>query len=287
MTIRHRLPGLAAIPLILGFLLMPAVASATPIVDVHLSIGPEMFASASYADYLANAQVGLLNDLPTYGDSGLPSYFYTVPDGAAFTSNNFIVSNFPSWLGSAYPGVVFGPDFADEYGHRPLTFAMVTDSLDGMVNINRGLNIAITSDNLGSHQIMFNQYSTTAVASGTVPVAWGVNKGLDDILGTDDDERVTSGTGEVDAILAYYGLGWPVYEDYIRTHQQIINEDGLEALLPYLPATWNSTVTYSQSYSTGMENTIIASGYIPEPATFSLLGLGTLALAAYRRRRRM
>ena len=63
----------------------------------------------------------ILTGCSSYGDPSLPTYYQQITNAVPVTNN--MVTSFPSWMGVADPGTVFGPNFANESGNR-LTFGM-------------------------------------------------------------------------------------------------------------------------------------------------------------------
>src|SRR5512135_552760 len=84
-------------------------------IQVYPSSAPNAYGSPSYPGWVANAVYALENDLATWGDNSLPTYYQRI---TVMTDRDNIVTGFMSWKGYADPGTVFGPAFASELGNR-------------------------------------------------------------------------------------------------------------------------------------------------------------------------
>lgn len=91
-------------------------------ISIVPSIAPNSFGGAAWPGYVVNALTAFEACQLTAGDPSLPSYYaaQTTPVEAT----DLVVTGFPSWLGQADPGDVFGAAFANEYGSR-LHFGVV------------------------------------------------------------------------------------------------------------------------------------------------------------------
>jgi hypothetical protein len=78
-----------------------------------------------------NGIYALMNGLPAYGNPNDPTYYQQQSNIAP---NQMIVTGFPSWLGYADPGAVFGPAYANELANRP-KFGFVIDAGPGAPSI--------------------------------------------------------------------------------------------------------------------------------------------------------
>jgi hypothetical protein len=76
----------------------------------------------------------ILNGFSSYGDPSLPSYYQQITNAVPVTNN--LVTSFPSWMGMADPGDVFGPNFAQESGNR-LTFGMDIKGGTNLISISQ------------------------------------------------------------------------------------------------------------------------------------------------------
>ncbi len=105
----------------------PVVANSGPVlvggttIAVYPALAPNRWGSPSWNAWASNAVTAILNGDSSYGDPSLPTYYQQVTGAVPVTNN--LVTSFPSWMGMADPGDVFGPNFANESGNR-LTFGM-------------------------------------------------------------------------------------------------------------------------------------------------------------------
>ena len=83
--------------------------------QVYPSSAPNAYGSPSYPGWVANTVYAIENNLATYGDSSLPTYYQRI---AVMSDRDNIVTGFASWKGYADPGTVFGAAFANELGNR-------------------------------------------------------------------------------------------------------------------------------------------------------------------------
>lgn len=84
-------------------------------VTVTPSLAPNYFGSPSWNGYAANAVYAIQHGLASYGDPGLPTYYYQADH---FAPSEAIATAFPSWMGRVDPGTVFGPAYGNERGNR-------------------------------------------------------------------------------------------------------------------------------------------------------------------------
>ncbi len=108
--------------------LNPVVTSAGPIlgtggitITVFPALAPNRWGSPSWNTWASNAVTAILNGYSSYGDPSSPAFYQQITGAVPVTNN--LVTSFPSWMGQADPGNVFGPAFAQESGNR-LTFGM-------------------------------------------------------------------------------------------------------------------------------------------------------------------
>ena len=102
------------VALVLGLFAVSA-AYADIQVTVLPSLAPNAFGSPSWDTYAANAVYAIQNGLSSYGDPNSPTYYTQTTN---FTADQTIVTGFPSWMGQADPGTVFGAAYANELGNR-------------------------------------------------------------------------------------------------------------------------------------------------------------------------
>jgi hypothetical protein len=108
--------------------LNPVVTNSGPVlgnggitITVFPALAPNRWGSPSWNAWSSNAVTAILNGFSSYGDPSSPTYYQQVTNSVPVTNN--LVTSFPSWMGQADPGNVFGPAFAQELGNR-LTFGM-------------------------------------------------------------------------------------------------------------------------------------------------------------------
>ncbi len=105
----------------------PVLTNSGPVLEggitiaVYPALAPNRWGSPSWNAWASNAVTAILNGYSSYGDPSLPTYYQQVTGAVPVTNN--LVTSFPSWMGMADPGDVFGPNFANESGNR-LTFGM-------------------------------------------------------------------------------------------------------------------------------------------------------------------
>jgi hypothetical protein len=130
----------------------PAVTNPGPVlsggitISVFPALAPNRWGSPSWNAWASNAVTAILNGYSSYGDPSLPSYYQWAPSVVPVTNN--IVTGFPSWMGQADPGDVFGPAFAQEAGNR-LTFGMDIKGGTNLISIAQ-LSFTMTSTDTGN-----------------------------------------------------------------------------------------------------------------------------------------
>lgn len=248
-------------------LLAVAPAFANPTIMVFPSVAPNAFGSPSYDGYVANAIFALENGLTSYGTPGTPQYYQQT---SQILPNQMIVTGFPSWLGLADPGTVFGPAFANELGNRPL-FGIVIDGNGSKISIDQ-LSLSATSNDPG-HLLAFAfgagsyNYSSNYVgiingAGGPTFVTGGPNTQLVDMI-------VGRGSGNA----------FDAYCDGCTIADQ---QAAIDALSPDFAVMNQFTGTYSYgALATGSATFDVT----PEPATCSFM-LAGLVLAGVLKVRR-
>ena len=100
--------------------------AATPVsggitITVFPALAPNRWGSPSWNTWASNAVTAILNGYAAYGDPSSPTFYQQITNAVPVTNN--LVTSFPSWMGRADPGNVFGPAYAQELGNR-LTFGM-------------------------------------------------------------------------------------------------------------------------------------------------------------------
>jgi hypothetical protein len=105
----------------------PVVTNSGPVlsggitITVFPALAPNRWGSPSWNAWASNAVTAILNGYSSYGDPASPTFYQQITNAVPVTNN--MVTSFPSWMGQADPGDVFGPAFAQESGNR-LTFGM-------------------------------------------------------------------------------------------------------------------------------------------------------------------
>jgi hypothetical protein len=103
-----------------GIFLLCGVSYAEITVTVTPTLAPNAYGSPSWDTWEQNSITALETGVFSYGDPTQPSYYQAQ---SLVSAEETIVTGYPSWLGLADPGTVFGSAFAGEYGNR-LTFGL-------------------------------------------------------------------------------------------------------------------------------------------------------------------
>ena len=275
-----RLRRLALAPL-LALVLAPCAAQAATIV-VTPSLAPNAYGSAYFAGWTANAITALHDGATSGGDSSLPSYYQAQSN---VTPAQSLVTGFPSWMGQADPGAVFGPAFANEGGNR-MHFGVWIDGDGQQFSISQ-LGFEAYSDDPAN--ILGSGFYYEAGDFDYNLSYQGVLKGDDGQLWTSDDVFVTSGpnTTLVDGLVGRGpGNSIPVYCAGCTVAEQQAAID-LVATGPYptkFTGTYGLHVEGSNSIETGAGTFVF--GAVPEPATWMMMiaGFGLIGSALRRQR---
>ena len=99
----------------------PVLGSGGITITVFPALAPNRWGSPSWNAWASNAVTAILNGYSSYGDPSSPTFYQQITNAVPVTNN--LVTGFPSWMGQADPGNVFGANFAQESGNR-LTFGM-------------------------------------------------------------------------------------------------------------------------------------------------------------------
>ena len=132
--------------------LNPVVSNSGPVlgtggisITVFPALAPNRWGSPSWNAWASNAVTAILNGYSAYGDPSSPTYYQQITNAVPVTNN--LVTSFPSWMGVADPGTVFGPAFAQESGNR-LTFGMDIKGGTNLISIAQ-LSFTMTSTDPG------------------------------------------------------------------------------------------------------------------------------------------
>jgi hypothetical protein len=132
--------------------LNPVVTNAGPVlsggitISVFPALAPNRWDSPSWNAWASNAVTAILNGDSSYGDPSSPTFYQQITNAVPVTNN--LVTSFPSWMGVADPGSVFGPAFAQESGNR-LTFGLDIKGGTNLISIAQ-LSFIMTSTDPGN-----------------------------------------------------------------------------------------------------------------------------------------
>jgi hypothetical protein len=251
--------------------MLAGAANAIPTIMVFPSVAPNAYGSPSYPGYVSNAVYALENGLSSYGTPGTPQYYQQV---SSIAPSQMIVTGFPSWLGQADPGTVFGAPFANELGNRPL-FGLVINGNGTQISIDK-LSFSGSSNDPGN---------LLGFGWGTGSYNYSSNY-VGIIFGSGGPTFITSGpnTQLVDEIVGRgSGNAFDTYCPGCTIAQQ---QAAIDALASNFAGMTAFTGTYTLADSDGG---VLASGsgsfdVAPEPASFVLVGAAMLALGIGRRK---
>jgi hypothetical protein len=270
---------LAACATLLTLALAPAAQAATIVVTPALA--PNAFGSAYFGDWTANAITALLAGASTAGNSALPSYYKA---GGDITAAEGLVTGFPSWLGQADPGAVFGPAFAAEGGNR-MHFGLVIDGDGTQFSISQ---LAFESYSDDPANILGSGFNYAPGDFDYNLSYQGVLKGADGLLWTADDVFVTGGSNTtlVDGLVSRgVGNSIPVYCPGCSGSEQQAAIDAVAAG-PYptkFSGTYGLIVAGSDTIDTGTGTFTFSA--VPEPSAWALMIMGFGLTGAMLRRR--
>jgi hypothetical protein len=263
---------------------LAAQAPAQVTIEVTPALSPNGYGSPSYDAWVTNAISALTTGAATAGTPGTPTYYEQAP-AVLNVWDNFVTS-YHSWRGSADPGTVFGPAFANELGNR-LLFGVLINGHGTQFSIAQ---LSFVMDSTDSGDSLDYAFAAGGYSYSSNYV--GVLFGGDNALGGGDDSFITSGlnTQLVDAVVGRgSGNGWwpgaPGDPTEFLGPQEAI--DAVTAsLAPDTP--FDFTGTYTLDLGGGNVFTGGASvSFIPEPSTYAAwLGVATLGIVFYVRRRR-
>ncbi|MEX0924969.1 MAG: PEP-CTERM sorting domain-containing protein [Candidatus Paceibacterota bacterium] len=250
--------------------LSATVASAATTMDVYVSLGPHS-TSDSFDQFGENAVTGLQNGGTATGTPGTPEYWNPVTE--VTTRQQVRSGDFNSWKAEASPDAPFD----NEYGTLPRWSVAIESDVDfRMWDLEWGFS---SSDFNGNYD------SLSGSLDGDNFTSWLVGINADgDVF--DDGE-----SGDEFIRKLYYagvGIGTSPDSSWTGTNQELLNQT-VEALNADLGE--NSTITgeYVQTLDGGfpLANTatisVSAAPPVPEPATLTLIGLGSAVLLSRRR----
>lgn len=250
-------------------------------ISVTPTLAPNVYGSPSWRTWQSNAIDGELGGGVAFGTSGTPTYFQPQSN---VTLQETIVTGFPSWLGQADPGTVFGPAFANELGNR-MHFALRIDGQGTQFSISQ-MSFTMASSDPG-HLLNDSYSGGYGYSSGYV----GVLKGADHVLWTTDDQYITSGSSTqlVDGLVGRgSGNSLDAYCTSCTTAQQ---QAAIDAATAQITSPFTFTGTYSLDL--GASSVVSGSGTFdvsatPLPAALPLFGsvFGGGGLLVWGRRRR-
>lgn len=258
-------------------LVLPLIAKADAVITVSPTIAPNIFGSPSFPTWESNAISALQAGVPAFGNPASPTYYYQT---TTTTPGGIIVTNFPSWMGQADPGTVFGPAYANELGNRA-HFSIHIGQTGTLTSFSISqLSFTLTS----SDPILDLNFVAGSYDYGSGYV--GLNYGPDGIKGTGDDFFVTSGPN-TQLVNELFGRGSGNAFEAICIGCTLAQQQAeIDAVAAYINGQGgiSMTGTYSLGQATGSGTLQVVA--TPEPTTMFLLGTGLAALGASIRKKR-
>jgi hypothetical protein len=255
-------------------LLAAHAASAAPVGNIYASLAPNIDGSPSFPAYDSNAMTALQNGASTGGTIGQPSYYSQIADGANLIPGDFIVTDFPSWMGNADPGTTFGTAYANELGTRIHYGAVISGN---------GAKISISqlSFNIAYNDTTHTDLSLFSVAEGAY-VYDSDHEGV--IFGVGGPTYVTSGpnTQPVDEIITRgSAIGYAV----LTSDTGATNQDKIDNWLA--PNFGSDPYSFTGQYS--IDSSLVTEATenfnsVPEPASLGMLGVFGVSMLVGRRR---
>ena len=249
----------------------PAMADIT--ISVLPSLAPNAYGSPSYADWVSNAIYAIENGLSAYGTPGTPSYYQ---QDSSVSPSQMMVTGFPSWMGQADPGTVFGSAYANELGNRP-SFGLEVNGNGQEISISE-LGFSATSND--PSDLLGFAYGTGSYdySSSYVGVIFGTHGAPNTYItsGASNqlvDEIVGRGSGNADA----------AYCDPCTIAQE---QAAIDALYP----DFSGMSAFTGTYTMAEGSDVLASGSgtftVPEPGSIVLFAAMVFGVAFFVRRRR-
>jgi hypothetical protein len=258
-----------------------AAQAPEPTITVEGTMAPNAYGSPSFDQWAANGITAEENNLSSFGSAG-PTQFNVVTSALPESEN--WVTGFPSWLGQADPGTVFGPAYANELGTRASFAAVITAAPDSTISID-GLGFTMSSSDPGnglgwSWGVGTWDYDATDIGiinnpDGSYTI---VNSGPAD---QQVNEIISIGAGNAYASYndPYGPSSWNDDPNPGATNQQIIDYDLAE--LGFSGYDFTGTFTYGGSSGSA---TIDFTSVPDAASTLGLLGLAFSVLALVRRK---
>jgi hypothetical protein len=261
-------------------LIASASAWAAPVINVYTTLAPELI-GPSGTSWINNAVYALEHGLSSYGDPNLPDYYV---QRSEFSSNENIISLFPSWHGQINPGTVFGPAFAGELGNR-IHFGVAIDGNGTQFSISQLSYHEVPSDPTQVGLVNFAE-GTYQYSSAYVGIVFGSTHSLY----AADNTYITSGpnTQLVDAVVGRgSGVAWLSCNPAgLNCSSDAERQASLDHYANSLLAPYTLTGTYSLAAFDASGSAVATVNPVPEPVGTGVAGLGVVTLAAFIRRRR-